>query len=465
MEDLAGRKVTVMGLGRHGGGVAAARWLAEQGAVVTVTDLRDERALADSVEELKSVLIARWQLGGHKQSDFTAADLVVVNPAVRPDNELVAAASTAKVPLTSEIELFLSRCPAKVIGVTGSNGKSTTSAMIAAILQADGRRTWLGGNIGHSLLADLPQMAAGDWVVLELSSFQLFWLSSEARWPHVAVITNCTTNHLDWHGDMEEYVAAKRRLIEFQPSDGCAVLNTDAPLLADWQNRACGRVVMVDGDQDVPPLCVPGRHNRRNAACAASAARAVGCSPEAIRRGLADFGGLPHRLELVAEVEERRFYNDSMATTPESVMAAVDAFGDGAWLLVGGHDKGFDYAPLAARLARDARGVACYGAAREKISALVADQPSRGCELASFATLEEAFGWCWSQSRAGEAIVLSPACASYDQFRDYRHRGETFAAHVRALVERRGRARDDGELRAKLRAHARKTIASIERIG
>lgn len=438
MKDLAGRKVTVMGLGRHGGGVAAARWLAEQGALVTITDLRDERELADSIDKLKNVPVAQWRLGDHQRSDFTAADLVVVNPAVRPENEMVAAASAADVPLTSEIELFLSRCPAKVIGVTGSNGKSTTSAMIAAILQADGRRTWLGGNIGHSLLADLPQMTPSDSVVLELSSFQLFWLSSKARWPHVAVITNCTANHLDWHGAMEKYVAAKRRLIEFQPRDGCAVLNADDPLVANWQNRVRGRVLMVDGDQDLPPLRLPGRHNRRNAACAAAAARAVGCSSQAIRRGLADFSGLPHRLELVAEIEERRFYNDSMATTPESVMAAVDAFGDGAWLLVGGHDKGCDYAPLAARLARDARGVACYGAAREKISALIAGQPSRRCALASFTTLEEAFGWCWSQSRAGEAIVLSPACASYDQFRDYRHRGETFAAHVRALVDRRG---------------------------
>jgi UDP-N-acetylmuramoylalanine--D-glutamate ligase len=434
--QITGRCVTVMGLGCHGGGVAAARWLAEQGALVTVTDLADERTLADSLAQLRGVPIQKYQLAGHVENDFAAADLVVVNPAVRPDNSFIAVARAARVPLTSEIELFLDRCPGHVIGVTGSNGKSTTAAMIAAILAADDWRTWLGGNIGHSLLPDVASMTHGDWTVLELSSFQLYWLNRDVRWPEIAVVTNCTANHLDWHGSLDAYEAAKQQLLREQSDRGVAVLNGGDPIVRSWRDRVRGKVLMVDDHEGLPPLRVPGKHNQRNAACAAAAARAAGCSPAAIRHGLEEFRGLPHRLELVAEVADRRFYNDSMATTPESVMAAIETFAGKAWFLVGGYDKGFDYAPLAARLARETRGVACYGAARDKIAALIERQPAPHCACAAFAALDDALAWCWSRSRAGEAIVLSPACASYDQFRDYRHRGETFAKLARAIDER-----------------------------
>ncbi|HVX11704.1 MAG TPA: UDP-N-acetylmuramoyl-L-alanine--D-glutamate ligase [Pirellulales bacterium] len=439
--ELAGRRVTVMGLGRHGGGVAAARWLAERGAIVTVTDLADERTLSDSIAELAGVSIAAWHLAGHRDADFTEADLVVVNPAVRPDNRFVAAAHAANVPTTLEIELFLGCCRGRVIGVTGSNGKSTTAAMIAEILAADGRRNWFGGNIGRSLLADLDAITAADWVVLELSSFQLARLSRGVRWPEMAVVTNCTANHLDWHGSMEAYASAKQRLLLEQSACGVAVLNGGDPIVRSWHQLARGQVLMVDGDNDVPELKLPGEHNRRNAACAAAAARRAGCSPDAIRRGLESFRGLPHRLELVAEIDGRRFYNDSMATTPESVMAAVDTFANKPWLLVGGHDKGFDFAPLAAKLARQARGVACYGAVRERMMTMIEDQPAPRCRCESFVELADALQWCWLQSRAEEVIVLSPACASYDQFRDYRHRGETFAILARALAQRGAPAR------------------------
>lgn len=422
-----------MGLGRHGGGIAAARWLAEQGAIVTVTDQADEEFLAESLAALRDVPIANFHLGCHREADFTDPDLIVVNPAVKPNSGFVAAARAAEVPLTSEMELFLERCPGNIIGVTGSNGKSTTSAMIAAILSAEGRCTWLGGNIGRSLLPQLDCMTADDWIVLELSSFQIWWLSDRVRWPEIAVVTNCTPNHLDWHGDFAAYKIAKQRLLKLQSANGVAVVNSADPVTRDWHRLCRGRVVLVEGDNDMTPLTVPGEHNRRNAACAAAAAEAAGCSRGAIRRALAEFAGLPYRLELVAEIQGRRFYNDSMATTPESVMAAIDTFPDGAWFLVGGYDKGFDYAPLADKLACKTRGVACFGAARYKIAALIERQSMPRCVCESFDTMNEALAWCWSQARADEAIVLSPACASYDQFRDYRHRGETYAALVRAL--------------------------------
>jgi len=423
----------VLGLGRHGGGAAAARWLARQDAVVTVTDLADEITLADSLAELADTPIRRYRLGGHDERDFREAELVVVNPAVKPDNPFVKAARGAGAAITSEIGLFLARCPAPVVGVTGSNGKSTTAAMAAAILAADGRRVWLGGNIGRSLLDDLPRIGPRDWVVLELSSFQLWWLADGARWPQMAVVTNCAPNHLDWHGSLAHYTSAKQRLLARQPPGGLTVINPLDPIVGRWAPPAQGRSIGPAADDQVPPLAVPGTHNRVNAACAAALAGALGCAPAAIERGLKQFTGLPHRLELVGEVGGRRFYDDSMATTPESVMAAVDTLAPRGWFLVGGKDKGCDFGALVDKLAKGARGVACFGAARDKIAAILARGAPR-CAHASFESMSEALAWCWQRSSAGESIALSPACASHDQFRDYRHRGATFVALVRALA-------------------------------
>ncbi|HEV3023111.1 MAG TPA: Mur ligase family protein, partial [Pirellulales bacterium] len=284
--NVAGRRVTLLGLGRHGGGIAAARWLARQGAIVTVTDLADQTALADSLALLADVPIARYRLGGHDERDVRKAELVVVNPAVRLDNPYVKLAAQSGAAFTSEIELFLRRCRGHVVGVTGSNGKSTTAAMIAEILSAAGRRVWLGGNIGRSLLDDLVPIGQDDWVVLELSSFQLSWLADDARWPETAVITNCTPNHLDWHGSFDHYASAKQRLLLRQPPDGLAVLNPLDPLVGRWAPLARGRCVTVLDECLVAQLAVPGEHNRVNAALAASAAGALGCTAAAIERGL-----------------------------------------------------------------------------------------------------------------------------------------------------------------------------------
>ncbi len=205
--------MTILGLGRHGGGVAAARYYALAGAIVRVTDLADADALRESLDRLADVPIAKFTLGRHEEDDFRDADVVVVNPAVRPGNSFVELAQRTGAMITSEIELFLDACPAQVIGITGTVGKSTTASMLAAIMKESGKTTWLGGNIGHSLLAELPQISAHDVVVLELSSFQLHWLSERTHWPRGAVVTNCSPNHLDWHGSYENYMAAKRRLL------------------------------------------------------------------------------------------------------------------------------------------------------------------------------------------------------------------------------------------------------------
>lgn len=423
-----------MGLGHFGGGVSAARWLARRGAVVTVTDLADEKALARSLAALADEPIARFHLGGHREADFRDAHLVVVNPAVRPGNRFLKIAIDAGAQLTSEIELFLNACPARIIGVTGSNGKSTTAAMTAAILQADGRRAWLGGNLGGSLLDRLQHISRHDWVVLELSSFQLWHLSPQVRMPDVAVVTNCSPNHLDWHGRYDHYLAVKQRILTGQSPDDLAVLNTLDAEVASWGHLVQGRRLPLVPAAAIPSLSVAGEHNRINAVCAATAAIGAGCSWQAVRHALASFSALPGRLEMFAVIGGRRFYNDTTATTPNSTIAALGTLQGPTWLLAGGSDKGIDFSRLTATIVRRASGAAFYGAVRKLLhSQVISRAPGFPCTTAE--TMDEALWWCRQRSRPGDCIVLSPACASHDQFQNFHQRGVKFVELVGALVQ------------------------------
>ncbi|MCD4727693.1 MAG: UDP-N-acetylmuramoyl-L-alanine--D-glutamate ligase, partial [Pirellulales bacterium] len=431
-----------------------------KGAIVTVTDLADENTLADSLAMLADVPIAAAHLGGHREEDFRYADLVVVNPAVRPDSPWLDTARRAGATLRTEIELFVENCPARIVGVTGSTGKSTTAAMIAEILRCQGgqshfrgedagltgdvslaakigtvpnaSRTFLGGNIGGSLLDQLPQIGRDDWVVLELSSFQLRHFSPAAKSPHIAVVTGCTPNHLDWHRSFADYAAAKQRILAGQTPDDFAVLNARDAKVASWRPLVRGHLVSPPELDDLPPLAVPGEHNRINAACAAAAAMAAGCENGGVRQGLRRFVGLPQRLECVADITGRRLYNDSASTTPESTVAALRSLDVPVWLLAGGAAKGCDFGPLAAEIVRRARGAAFFGDVREKLIERVASI-NRQFPCIAVETLDEALQWCWMRCRSGEAIVLSPGCAGTDQFCNYRRRGEHFVELVGRL--------------------------------
>lgn len=458
-----------MGLGHFGGGVAAARWLAQQGAAVTISDSTDENALADSLPLLADVPIAAFHLDGHRKEDFLDADLVVVNPAVRPDSPWLHIALASGARLCTELELFIENCPGRLIGVTGSNGKSTTAAMIASIMNAAGRRTFLGGNIGGSLLDDLPTMTPDDWVVLEISSFQLWHFGSRtphaSREPsthgmcriHIAVVTGCSPNHLDWHPNFADYAAAKQRILLGQTPADVAVLNATDTEVASWLPLVRGRAIPILGGADIaaslstsknarsivspadlPPLSVPGEHNRLNGACAAAAALAAGCDRGDVLRGLETFRGLPQRLERLAIIDGREFYNDSTATTPESTIAALRSLVAPLWLLAGGKNKGFDFKPLAAEIVARARGAAFFGSVRQELLDLVTAADARfPCTVVE--TMPEALNWCWAHSKPGEAIVLSPACASTDQFRNFRDRGERFTAMVQTFADPQNR--------------------------
>ncbi|HTU27566.1 MAG TPA: UDP-N-acetylmuramoyl-L-alanine--D-glutamate ligase [Pirellulales bacterium] len=436
--EVAGRRITVMGLGRHGGGVAVARWLAGRGARVTVTDLAERDALAESIAALADVPIARWRLGGHDEADFSTADAVVANPAVRADHPLLAVARAHGAVLTSEIELFLAECPGDVIGVTGSNGKSSTATLLASMFQVAGRRVWLGGNIGQSLLSTLEAMRPADVVVLELSSFQLAQLSPTARFPRAALVTGCTPNHLDWHGTLPAYAAAKRRLVEHLPAGGLAVLNPRDPEVASWPVPAHARRLEPWPPERVAGLSVPGEHQRANAALAAAMAEAFNVPAAAIETALAAFRPLAHRQQSLGKVGGRTFIDDSKSTTPEATLAALAACPGPVWLLAGGQDKRLPLESFGRELARRGVGVACYGAlgpalgvALEQAAEELGSRPS----YVVVERLEQALTWCWIRSRPGDTILLSPAAASLDQFRDFYHRGRVFRDLVARLGE------------------------------
>ena len=429
---FAGQNVVVMGLGRHGGGVAAARYLLRQGARVTVSDAADAKALGPSLAALADWPEIRWRLGGHEASDFRRADVVVVNPAVRPGHPMLEIARRCGARLTSEIELLLEACPASVIGVTGTHGKSTTAAMIAAVLRHDRRRCWLGGNIGRSLLPVLPKMQADDWVVLELSSFQLHHLSSQVNMPRVAVVTGYEPNHLDWHGSQAAYRRAKRRLLAEQQPGDVAILSAEDRSLDFLRDAVRGHCVRPPEPDVLPPLRVFGTHARRNAALAAAVGQVVGCGRQAVAQALARFPGMPHRLRRLGCYAGRWFFNDSKSTTPGSLLAALDAMPSPTWLLCGGQNKGLKPESLGRAIAARVAGVACFGAVGPLVyEAVRVAAPELPAICVSH--LDDALRWCVSRSAAGDAVLLSPGFASLDQYRDFAERGRHFEKLVSEL--------------------------------
>jgi len=469
MAQLSGAPVVVMGLGRFGGGIGVARWLAARGAKVTVTDLAGADALAESVRQLAD-LPARLHLGGHDPADLDDCRLLVVSPAVPKERSAFVREAIARgIAVTSEMNLFVERCPARrVVGVTGSAGKSTTTAMIGAVIQAAaeagrGPRVWVGGNIGRSLLSDLEAMAPDDVVVLELSSFQLDDLAALAWSPPLAVITNLQQNHLDRHGTFEAYAEAKLNIVRYQSPEGIVFVH-------ERDEELAGRVAGAGASKRLrryafdpafaADLRVPGRHNQDNAAAAMAVACALGVNGELIKKGLAGFVGLPHRLEFVAERGGVRYFNDSKSTTPASTRLALEAFDAPVIALVGGRDKGMSFDELTQLLAKRAKGVICFGEVGEKLfqdihrclgdgsgavqaewagnklprSWKPGDGPGRAY-VERAAGFDEAVARASRLAEPGDVVVLSPACTSYDMFANYEQRGKAFCRLVRALPE------------------------------
>lgn len=442
-----------MGLGRFGGGVGVTRWLVGQGARVLVTDREPAEKLADSVEQVRLPEVT-LRLGEHRREDFTDTDFVVVNPAVPDSSEFVQAARQAGVAITTEINLFVERCRGTMVGITGSVGKSTTTAMTAHLLEKTlaGRRVWVGGNLGMSLLDSIANIAERDVVVLELSSFQLE-RTPLVRWsPHIAAITNISPNHIDWHGSYAAYCAAKLNIVRFQKPERDEIIIGDVPNLREMFDQMFGDVSGIwraglDGaapravQQSTPAvdcddrrvawpsvaLGVPGSHNRQNAAVALAIGHTLGVDGDAGCAALGDFYGLPHRLQRVTIREGVTYFNDSKSTTPESAITAMNAIEGSLIVILGGYDKGSDLTPAARVAAQRARFAACLGQTGATVAAQVR---SAGGNAEVFDTIEAAVGACRSMARPGDTVLLSPACASWDMFTDYRERGERFAKLV-----------------------------------
>lgn len=450
-----GMTVIVMGLGRFGGGVGAASYLLARGASVTVTDLAEADSLQDSIttlRQVKSTGTLEFELGTHENVSFEDAALVVVSPAVpRPwENKYLKRARDAGVPVCTEIELFLERVDhRKLIAVTGSAGKSSTCAMIHHLLLESDRRCLLGGNLGGSLLGSSQEVLDdADAIVLELSSFMLHWIKTSASrfQPQVGVLTSLSQNHIDWHQTVEHYVAAKRFLLEsvvagnlVLPSAPEAVdseLKNHLEPVKEWMARsdkswdeANDRVCL----QNSIRLHIPGAHQKENASVALMA---VACFtevlPEARRqtaRSLApmieSFSGLPHRLKPLPGFETIMVVDDSKSTTPEATMKAVEAFGSASsiHLIAGGFDKRSDLGAVD-RLGDRLAGLYAIGA--------TSDQLLSGANARSCNTVEEAVRCASQEIREGEILLLSPGCASWDQFENYEQRGRAFETAARA---------------------------------
>ncbi len=426
-ECLAGKRVTVAGLGRFGGGIGSVRWLVGRGAHVTVSDKATAGELTESLAKIADLDVT-LHLGGHLAEDFLETDLLVVNPAMAKELPILAGAIAAGVTCTTEINLFIQRCPCKIIGITGSVGKSTTTAMAGEIL-AKRFTTHVGGNIGKSLLGELETIQPDHVAILELSSFQLEDLPLIGMSPAIALITNLGPNHLDRHGTMAAYAAAKKNIFAFQSADDVLILNRNSAETAPWADDARGKVEFFDANDEPFKLAVPGAHNQANAQAAWAVAKQMGITRSEAAEALASFAGLPHRLQFVAEINGVRYFNDSKCTTPEGAIVAVEAFDKGKSIVIaGGYDKGVAFDTLGIALADRAKAVIAIGATSEQILAAIAaagNSPEKSIAQ-SAADLASAVEAAADLAEPGDSVLLSPACASYDMYTNYEQRGDEF---------------------------------------
>ena len=440
------KKILVMGLGRFGGGVDVVKFACSVGAQVIVTDLAKREALAKSIAQLKGLDVT-YHLGSHEPADFQQADMVVVNPAVPLDNKFVQIARKAGRRVTSQIELFFEHCPATIIGITGANGKSTTTALTANLLRSRfGNKVWLSGNIGNEpMLTILDKIKSDDLVVLEISSFQIEQLAQSKQAPQVAVLTNLTPNHLDRYGTFERYCAAKELIFQYQKLDeshpAVSIFNGEDKVGCEWFEKykgQRGRLCMKFSAEDVPAgirkvFGLPGRANLSNLAAALAVVRYFGVTDEQVIACLPKFKALPHRLQFVAEIRGVRWYNDSKATTPDSAIVALEAF-DSPIIIAGGYDKHIPFDEFGQKVAQKAKAAILIGQTAQAIAKAIQAHPQNHAQVKRAKSLAEAVELANTLAVRGNVVILSPACASYDMFENYEQRGEQFIDLVAELA-------------------------------
>ncbi|HKN61127.1 MAG TPA: UDP-N-acetylmuramoyl-L-alanine--D-glutamate ligase [Candidatus Acidoferrales bacterium] len=453
--DLQGKRVLVVGLARTG--VVTSLFSAGYGAIVTATDEKPEPELAEVAAKLRAAGV-KLELAAPSQAAFLEQDLIVLSPGVPAKLPLLELARSRGIPVWSEIELAWRFLRGKLIGITGSNGKTTTTSLVAHILKTAGIHTLVGGNIGVPLLALVESSTDSTITVAEISSFQLETIT-EFR-PEIGVLLNLTPDHLDRHVSFDEYARAKMRLFENQLDRDAAVLNADDPEVTRrmptgphifWfsrQKRVASGTFLRDGQiffriegseiflarRDEIPL--RGEHNVENVLAACAAAYLAGAEPAAIASGVKTFRGVEHRLEFVAEIGGVAFYNDSKATNVDASLKAIEAFPGPLIVILGGKDKGAPYVPLREPLQQRARLAILIGEAAEEI----ASELSGAVPLEHAGTLDRAVQIAADSARAGDTVLLAPACSSFDQFENYEHRGRAFKELVAKLENQPARS-------------------------
>lgn len=449
--DFAGKRVMVVGLARTGR--VTALFAAGYGATVTATDEKAENEMAETAAELRAAGV-KLELGGHAPASFLEQDLIVISPGVPAKLAALEQARARGIPVWSEIELAWRFLRGKLVAVTGSNGKTTTTALLAHILRTARVPVLVGGNIGVPLLSLVESSADSSVTVAEISSFQLETI--EAFRPEIGILLNLTPDHLDRHASFEEYANAKMRLFENQLERDAAVLNADDPEVTRrmparahvyWfsrQKRVAEGSLIRDGqiffrhDGAETPLLrrdqIPlrGEHNVENVLAACAAAYLAGADPAAIASGVQTFRGVEHRLEFVAEIGGVSFFNDSKATNVDAALKAIQAFPGRLIVILGGKDKGSPYTPLREPLRNRARMAILIGAAAEKIAKDLGD----AVPVERAGTLDRAVQIAAERAQPGDAVLLAPACSSFDQFENYEQRGRVFKVLVARLENR-----------------------------
>ena len=449
LNSLKGKKIAVIGMGVSNAPLV--KKMLQAGLTVRVCDKR-ERDDFDGLSELESKGL-KVSLGPNYLDGLEGADVIFRTPGVRPDLPQIANAVAAGAQLTSEMETFLDLCPCSVIAVTGSDGKTTTTTIIAGLLKAAGYRTFVGGNIGHPLLCEVDEIRPDDMVVLELSSFQLMTMRQS---PNVAVITNLSPNHLDVHKDMEEYIAAKRNIFAYQDTGDKLVLNADNEITAGFASQARGEVTLFSRKRSLErgvcvrdgmicyhtrpilaadDILIPGVHNLENYMAAIAAVDGL-VSDETIREYAKSFGGVAHRIELVRKLDGVRYYNDSIASSPTRTIAGLRSFSEKVILIAGGYDKHIPYDVLGPEIVKSVKCLILTGATSDKIQQATQQAPDytpgnpeiRRCE-----NLEQAVHTAHDVAQPGDVVILSPASASFDCFRNFEERGNKFKQYVNAL--------------------------------
>ena len=450
-DNLKGRAVTVVGLGRSG--LAAARFCRAAGARVTVSEAGAGDRFAAETESLERAGVM-LEFGPHRETAFTQADLVVLSPGVPHTIALLETARQRGIPVMGEMELAARFIREPIAAVTGTNGKTTTTELLGAMLTASGRRVFVGGNIGKPLIEYVEAATAADWLVVEVSSFQLDTMTTFH--PRIGCLLNISDDHLDRYADFAAYAASKWRLFRNQTAADTAIVNAALPSTGQPDRPLAGRVLYFNGAPEGqtaaaclernrltlnlgpparpvqiawPALPLVGRHNEENIEAAALAALAAGATPAGIQEAVRDFPGLPHRVCFVREVEGVRYYDDSKATNVDAVARALDGFAQPVVLIMGGRDKGCSYKALEALLGHKVCQLIVMGEAADTIA-----QAFRHIvPVRSAAGMGDAVRIAAGAAREGQVVLLSPACASFDMYENYHQRGEDFCHHVQQL--------------------------------